>query len=126
MSVLSTKHVVLGLVIERPSYGYDLQQRFNTRFRFLSLSEKVTYRVLDTLKAEGWIEPVGVKQVGKTERGAPCVIYGATERGRRVQSVACRAVRDRDRARGGPCQGRARAAAELAARDRRNPCRRRM
>lgn len=81
MSALSTKHVVLGLVIERRGYGYDLQQRFNTRFRFLSLSEKVTYRVLDRLEAEGWIAPVHEKQAGRTERGAPRVIYEATASG---------------------------------------------
>lgn len=82
MSALSTKHVVLGLVIERRGYGYDLQRRFNTRFRFLSLSEKVTYRALDALEEEGWIESVGEKQQGRTERGAPRVIYDATESGR--------------------------------------------
>ncbi len=81
VSAVSTKHVVLGLLIERPGYGYDLQRRFNPRFRFLSLSEKVTYKVLDQLKDEGWIERVGIKQVGQTERGAPRVIYGATESG---------------------------------------------
>ncbi len=82
MSAVSNKHVVLGLLIERPGYGYDLQLRFHERFRFLSLSDKVTYKVLDLLVQEGWIEPVGTKQVGKTERGAPRVIYGATASGR--------------------------------------------
>jgi DNA-binding PadR family transcriptional regulator len=81
VSGLSTKHVVLGLLIERPGYGYDLQQRLNTRFSFLGLSEKVTYRVLDSLKKESWIEQVGIKQVGGTERGAPRLIYGATVSG---------------------------------------------
>jgi DNA-binding PadR family transcriptional regulator len=83
LSALSTKHVVLGLLVERPGYGYDLQLRFQERFRFLSLSEKVTYKVLDQLIEEGWIEAVGLKQAGKTERGAPRVIYDATASGRK-------------------------------------------
>jgi DNA-binding PadR family transcriptional regulator len=82
VSAVSNKHVVLGLLIERPGYGYDLQLRFHERFRFLSLSEKVTYKVLDQLLEEGWIERVGIKQAGRTERGAPRVIYGATANGR--------------------------------------------
>jgi DNA-binding PadR family transcriptional regulator len=82
LSALSTKHVVLGLLVERPGYGYDLQLRFQERFRFLSLSEKVTYKVIDQLKEDGWIERVGIKHAGQTERGAPRVIYGATAAGR--------------------------------------------
>ena len=31
MSGVSTKHVVLGLLIERPGYGYDLAQRLGER-----------------------------------------------------------------------------------------------
>lgn len=81
VSALSNKHVVLGLLIERPGYGYDVQQRLNRRFRFLSLSEKITYGIIEQLKDEGWIERVGIKQVGQTERGAPRVIYQPTESG---------------------------------------------
>ena len=82
VSAVSNKHVVLGLLIERPGYCYDVQQRFSTRFRFLSLSERVTYKIIDQLVEEGWIERVGTKQAGKTERGAPRVIYSATASGR--------------------------------------------
>ena len=81
MGMLSTKHVVLGLVVERPGYGYDLQQRIDNRFGFLGLSQRVIYRVLDRLQDDGLVEPLGVKQVGRTERGSPRVIYGATPRG---------------------------------------------
>jgi DNA-binding PadR family transcriptional regulator len=72
----------LGLLIERPGYGYDIQLRFHERFRFLSRSEKVTYKVIDQLQDEGWIERVGIKHAGQTERGAPRVIYGETASGR--------------------------------------------
>lgn len=82
LSAVSNKHVVLGLLIERPAYAYAVQQRFSTRFRFLSLSERVTYKLIDQLVDEGWIERAGTKQAGRTERGAPRVIYAATALGR--------------------------------------------
>ena len=78
MSALSNKHVVLGLLIERAAYAYDIEQRFNARFRFLNLSEKVVYKLIRQLEAEGWIERAGVKQVGQTP---PRVFYRATEAG---------------------------------------------
>jgi DNA-binding PadR family transcriptional regulator len=79
VSALSNKHVVLGLLIERPGYPYDIQQRFNTRFRFLSLSEKVVYKLVRQLVDDGWIEHAGVKQVGQTP---PRQLYRATSGGR--------------------------------------------
>lgn len=79
VSALSNKHVVLGLLIERPGYAYDIEQRFNTRFRFLSLSEKVVYKLIGRLEDEGWIERAGVKQVGQTP---PRQLYRATPSGR--------------------------------------------
>lgn len=79
--MLSTKHVVLGLLIERPGYGYELQQRINDRFGFLGLSERAVYGVLDRLDDDGWIEQIGIKQAGKTRRGSPRVIYAATPGG---------------------------------------------
>lgn len=79
--MLSTKHVVLGLVIERPGYGYELQQRLDRRFAFLGLSERVVYRALDSLCRDGLIEEVGEKQIGRTSRGAPKKIYAATSTG---------------------------------------------
>lgn len=79
--MLSTKHVVLGLVIERRGYGYDLQQRVDNRFAFLGLSERMIYRTIDRLRKDGLIERVGAKGAGKTERGSPRVIYGPTQRG---------------------------------------------
>jgi DNA-binding PadR family transcriptional regulator len=41
VSALSNKHVVLGLLIERPGWGYEVQQRLDQRFGFLALSEKI-------------------------------------------------------------------------------------
>jgi hypothetical protein len=64
VTALSNKHVVLGLLIERAAYAYDIEQRFNTRFRFLSLSDKVVYKLIRQLEDEGWIERAGIKKAG--------------------------------------------------------------
>lgn len=82
MSGLSTKHVVLGLLIERPGYGYDLQQRLDRRVGFLGLSENAVYKILERLETEGSIEEIGDKKVGRTRRGAPRVMYRSTTVGR--------------------------------------------
>ncbi len=78
--MLSTKHVVLGLVIERPGYGYDLQKRLDQRFAFLGYSERVVYRTLDSLFEDGLIEIIG-QSASRTPRGAPKKRYGATPAG---------------------------------------------
>jgi len=82
VSGLSTKHVVLGLLIEQPGYGYDLLKRARTRFGFLGLSENFVYKTLERLEQDGWIEEKGDKAAGNTRRGAPRVIYRSTRLGR--------------------------------------------
>jgi len=81
VSGLSTKHVVLGLLIERPGYGYDLQQRLQSRLGFLALSESAVYKILDRLEQDGYIEEMGEKRVGRTRRGAARVMYAVTLKG---------------------------------------------
>lgn len=83
MSGLSTKHVVLGLLIEHPGYGYDLQQRLEARVGFLKIAESAVYKILGRLEEDGWIEEVGDKRHGRTRRGAPRVMYRSTDVGRR-------------------------------------------
>lgn len=83
MSGLSTKHVVLGLLIERPGYGYDLMKRARTRFGFLGLSENFVYKTLERLEQDGWIAETGEKRVGNTRRGAPRVVYEVSPVGRK-------------------------------------------
>jgi DNA-binding PadR family transcriptional regulator len=78
MSRLSTKHAVLGLMIDRPSYGYGLQQQIADRLGFLGLAESAVYKTIERLEEDGWVEEVGEKQVGRTRRGAPRVLYRAT------------------------------------------------
>lgn len=79
--MLSTKHVVLGLLIERRGYGYDLQQRLDRRFAFLGFSERVVYRALDSLANDGLIRAVGEKRTDRTARGAPKKVYAPTPAG---------------------------------------------
>lgn len=64
MSGLSTKHMVLGLVVEKhQTYGYALQVQIDRRFEFLQLSGGAVYGVLKRLCNDGWIEAV------ESERG---------------------------------------------------------
>jgi DNA-binding PadR family transcriptional regulator len=70
---------LLGLLIERPSYGYELAQRFERTFGgILRLSGvSYVYTALDGLRRRGLIEEV---EVGD-ERRMPRVHYRTTARG---------------------------------------------
>jgi DNA-binding PadR family transcriptional regulator len=81
VSRLSTKHVVLGLLIERRGYGWDLQQRLDSRLGFLGLSESIIYRLLERLEEDGLIEATGPKKEGRTRGGAPRIMYCPTDQG---------------------------------------------
>lgn len=77
---------VLGLVIEKPSHGYEIGQRFEGRFGdFLNAGRSAIYAALGTLMEAGLIEKMsgrsttGVRQGAKA--GAP---YRATARGARA------------------------------------------
>lgn len=75
------KELVLGLVIDRPGYGYELNQRIEEQFSFLGLSRAFVYSALESLERSGFIEPVGPKAAGRTRRGSPRVMYRPTEDG---------------------------------------------
>jgi DNA-binding PadR family transcriptional regulator len=81
MGKLSTKHVVLGLMIERPGYGYGLQQQFTERLGFLGLAESSVYKTIERLEADGWVEETGPRRPGPAHRGAQRVLYRATPEG---------------------------------------------
>jgi DNA-binding PadR family transcriptional regulator len=81
MSRLSTKHAVLGLMIDRPAYGYGLQQQVAERLGFLGLADSAVYKTIERLEQDGWVEEVGEKEVGRTRRGAPRILYRATPEG---------------------------------------------
>lgn len=81
MAKLSTKHVVLGLMIDRPGYGYGLQQQFAERLGFLQLAESSIYKTIERLEADGWVEEAGARRHDPRHRGAQRVLYRATPEG---------------------------------------------
>lgn len=81
MAKLSTKHVVLGLMIDRPGYGYALQQQFTERLGFLGLADSSIYKTLERLAADGWVEETEGRALGPRHRGAQRVLYKATPAG---------------------------------------------
>jgi DNA-binding PadR family transcriptional regulator len=70
---------VLALVIERPSYAYELAQRFERSYRtVLSLSStSQIYTALDALSSRSFVEELPGTRQGRQPR--PC--YKATEQG---------------------------------------------
>lgn len=81
MGRLSTRHVVVGLLVGRASYGYRLACDIQERLAFLGLGESAVYKTIERLEADGWIEEVGEHRIGRTRRGAPRVLYRATDQG---------------------------------------------
>lgn len=81
MSGLSTRHMVLGLMIDRPGYGYSLQQQIAERLGFLGLADSAVYKTIERMQTDGWVEEAGEKTIGRTRRGAPRVLYRATPKG---------------------------------------------
>ena len=79
---MSVKHAVLGLVIERPGYGYELIQRLEQRIEGWRPSETAVYPALRSLRAEGMIRAREATADGaavSAHRGV--VWYEATEMG---------------------------------------------
>lgn len=52
---MSFQNAVLGLVIERPGYGYDLAQRLNARVAGLDVSDSAVYPALLGLERKGYV-----------------------------------------------------------------------
>lgn len=78
---MSAKHAVLGLVIERPGYGYQLAQRLDERFGSSGFAPSGVYSALDQLARDDYIRSAGEKGAGPARRAAPRTIYEATEQG---------------------------------------------
>jgi DNA-binding PadR family transcriptional regulator len=72
---------VLSLVIERPSYGYELSQRFDRRFGgLMDVGRSHIYAALNALQQETFIEPLPLEITNDSQR-APKVHYRATAKG---------------------------------------------
>jgi DNA-binding PadR family transcriptional regulator len=84
---MSMKYAVLGLLVQRRGYGYDLVQRFEEQVGpAWQLNAGAIYVALDKLEQEGLVRPItSVGEVPptrrRTTRGAPRVIYEATHQG---------------------------------------------
>ncbi len=77
---------VLGLVIEKPSHGYEINQRFRARFGpFLQAERSSIYRTLSRLARDGLIERMPLDEVPVARRGAKVgPSYRATADGARA------------------------------------------
>src|ERR1700733_15375059 len=78
---MSAKYAILGLVIERPGYGYQLAQRLEERFGSSSFAPSGVYSALDQLSRDEFVRAAGEMGPGPARRSAPRMIYEATERG---------------------------------------------
>jgi DNA-binding PadR family transcriptional regulator len=78
---MSAKNAVLGLVIERPGYGYDLARRLEARFGSSGFAPTGVYSALDQLSSEALVRSVGSRPGAVNERAAPRTIYEATPKG---------------------------------------------
>lgn len=73
---MAVKWAVLGLVIERPGYGYDLAQRLEERFDCWELAPSGVYSALEQLSSERLVR-VG-RSYHASGRGRSRVSYEAT------------------------------------------------
>jgi DNA-binding PadR family transcriptional regulator len=74
---MSMKMAMLGLLIERPGYGYELTQRLDERVDGLELSDSAVYPALDSLWRNGLTRKRKKDGVPHRQR----VWYEATEEG---------------------------------------------
>jgi DNA-binding PadR family transcriptional regulator len=78
---MSAKYAVLGLVIERPGYGYQLAQRLEERFGCSGFAPSGVYSALDQLSRDDFVRSAGEMGAGPARRAAPRTIYEATDEG---------------------------------------------
>jgi DNA-binding PadR family transcriptional regulator len=78
---MSAKYAILGLVIERPGYGYELAQRLEERFGSSSFAPSGVYSALDQLSRDELVRTAGGLRPGPARRAAPRMIYEATDEG---------------------------------------------
>jgi DNA-binding PadR family transcriptional regulator len=76
------EYTVLGLVIEKPSYGYEIYERFERRFGHLvdGGSQSNIYAILKRLQSEAMIEQTDAA-VASVSEGRPRIYYRATGSG---------------------------------------------
>lgn len=78
---MSAKYAILGLVIERPGYGYQLARRLEERFGSSAFAPSGVYSALDQLSRDELVRTAGEVGPGPARRAAPRMIYEATDEG---------------------------------------------
>lgn len=82
---MSVKIAVLGLIVERRGYGYDLLRRFEDRFGPWKVNQSTVYDAIDKLYREERIVALGVSGTAARQAGptrSPKIVYEATPSGR--------------------------------------------
>jgi DNA-binding PadR family transcriptional regulator len=77
---MSVRLAVLGLLIERPSYGYELAQRLESRFAHWNLSPTGVYGALNKLEDDKQVRIVGERPAGG-RRAPRRTVYESTPQG---------------------------------------------
>jgi DNA-binding PadR family transcriptional regulator len=79
---VGTKYAVLGLLLDQPSYGYEVLVRFRRAFDLAQwgVSPQGLYASLDRLERDGLIEPVGASDRA-AHRRQPKTPYRVTTSG---------------------------------------------
>jgi DNA-binding PadR family transcriptional regulator len=78
---MSAKHAVLGLVIEKPGYGYELAQRLEERCGAWAWQPAGVYEALNLLLRDEHVQSIGRRGSSTTGRAAPRTIYESTPQG---------------------------------------------
>jgi DNA-binding PadR family transcriptional regulator len=76
---MALKHAVLGLLIERPSYGYEIGQRLTERCPASGWRLTGIYTAIDALERDCYVRAAGERTLGK--RGSMRRRYEATPPG---------------------------------------------
>ncbi|HMJ01375.1 MAG TPA: PadR family transcriptional regulator [Conexibacter sp.] len=82
---MSVKIAVLGLIVERRGYGYDLLRRFDDRFGPWKVNQSTVYAAIDSLYEDDLIvalDSSGVPAQGTRPKRSPKIVYEATAAGR--------------------------------------------
>jgi DNA-binding PadR family transcriptional regulator len=82
---VSSKCAILGLVVEQPSYAWQIAAEARRQLRFAALADSYPYWALEKLEAEGLVRQVYENGVPIANRGAGRkAIYEATVKGVRT------------------------------------------
>lgn len=93
----SVNWAVLGLVIEKPSYGYEIGRRFISRFGgFIPASLSNIYTTLDRLVRMGLLEPTHVQATTASGRQHKLHYRATSEGARAYRAWLARRLRESD------------------------------